>query len=207
MPTSTNPAPADVTVDDRFSDQLEAWLEQDGPKTLGSLTDLIDEKSFAVVALLLLIPSALPIPTGGLTHVLELIAVIVVAQMVLGREELWLPRRFREHELGDTMTGKAIPRILRVVRWFERWARPRLARLLDLRPVKSLLAVFLLVFVAAALLAPPFSGLDTLPSLGVVIVCLGIIFRDAIIVSLGLLVGATGIALVIILGRAAWSLL
>ena len=169
MPTSTNPAPADVTVDDRFSDQLEAWLEQDGPKTLGSLTDLIDEKSFAVVALLLLIPSALPIPTGGLTHVLELIAVIVVAQMVLGREELWLPRRFREHELGDTMTGKAIPRILRVVRWFERWARPRLARLLDLRPVKSLLAVFLLVFVAAALLAPPFSGLDTLPSLGVVI--------------------------------------
>ena len=195
-----------MTVDDRFSDQLEAWLEQDGPKTLGSLTDLIDEKSFAVVALLLLIPSALPIPTGGLTHVLELIAVIVVAQMVLGREELWLPRRFREHELGDTMTGKAIPRVLGVVRWFERWARPRLARLLDVRLVRSLLAVFLLVFVAGALFAPPFSGLDTLPSLGVVIVCLGIIFRDAVIVVSGLLVGALGIALVIVLGTVAWSL-
>jgi hypothetical protein len=72
--------------------------------------------------------------------------------------------------------------------------------------VKSLLGVFLLVFVTAAVLAPPFSGLDTLPSLGVVIVCLGIIFSDAIIVSFGLLVGATGIALVIALGRAAWSL-
>jgi hypothetical protein len=196
-----------MTVDDHFSDQLEGWLEQDGPKTVGSLNDLMDEKSFAVVTLLLLIPSALPIPTGGVTHVFELIAVIVVAQMVLGREELWLPRRFRDHELGETMTGKAIPRILRVVRWFERWARPRFARVIDVRLVKSLLAVFLLVFVAAALVAPPFSGLDTLPSLGVVIVCLGIIFRDAIIVSLGLLIGATGIALVIVLGRAAWSLL
>jgi hypothetical protein len=197
---------ADATVDDRFSAQLDAWLEDDGPKTLGSLTDLMDEKSFAVVALLLLIPSALPIPTGGVTHVLEVIALIVVAEMILGREELWLPRRFREHEVGKTMTGKAIPRVLRVVRWFERWARPRFARTLDRRPVKSLLGVFLLVFVTAAVLAPPFSGLDTLPSLGVVIVCLGIIFSDAIIVSFGLLVGATGIALVIALGRAAWSL-
>jgi hypothetical protein len=199
--------PADVTGDDRFSDELEGWLEQDEPKTVGSLTDLIDEKSFALVLLLLLIPSALPIPTGGVTHVLELIAVIVVAQMALGREELWLPRRFRDHELGETMTGKAIPRVLGVVRWFERWARPRLARLLDVRLVRSLLAVFLFVFVAGALFAPPFSGLDTLPSLGVVIVCLGIIFRDAVIVVSGLLVGAVGIALVIVLGSVAWRLL
>ena len=112
-----------------------------------------------------------------------------------------------EHELGKTMTGKAIPRILSVVRWFERWARPRFPRFLDLRPVKSLLAVFLLVFVVAAFVAPPFSGLDTAPSLGVVIVCLGIIFSDVIIVSLGLLVGASGIALVILLGSVAWRAL
>jgi hypothetical protein len=194
-------------VTDRFSTDLEAWLEQDAPKTVGSLTDVIDEKSFAVVTLLLLIPSALPIPTGGVTHVFELIAVIVVAQMALGREELWLPRRFREHELGKTMTGKAIPRILKVVRWFERWARPRFSRFLDLRPVQSLLAVFLLVFIAAAFVAPPFSGLDTAPSLGVVILCLGIIFGDIIIVSLGLVVGAAGIALVILLGSVAWRML
>jgi hypothetical protein len=196
-----------VSADDRFSHELEGWLEQDGPKTVGSLTDVIDEKSFAVVTLLLLIPSALPLPTGGVTHLFELIAAIVVAQMVLGREELWLPRRFRDHELGKTMTGKAIPRILKVVRWFERWARPRLARVLDLQLVKSLLAVFLLVFVVAAFVAPPFSGLDTAPSLGVVMVCLGIIFGDVIIVSLGLLVGAAGIVLVIVLGEAAWHLL
>jgi hypothetical protein len=205
--TPPNAAPSDADAGDRFSDELESWLEQDAPKTIGSLIDRIDEKSFAVVVLLLLIPSALPIPTGGVTHVLELIAAIVIAQMVLGREELWLPRRFGEHELGETMTGKAIPRILRVIRWFERWARPRFARTLDFRPVKSLVAVFLLVFVAGALFAPPFSGLDTLPSLGVVILCLGIIFSDAIIVVLGLLAGTTGIALVIALGRAAWSLL
>ena len=63
------------------------------------------------------------------------------------------------------------------------------------------------MFIAGAFIAPPFSGLDTLPSLGVVIVCLGIIFGDVIIVSLGMAVGVSGIALVFVLGRAAWSLI
>jgi hypothetical protein len=65
----------------------------------------------------------------------------------------------------------------------------------------------LLVFIVGAFVAPPFSGLDTLPSLGVVIVCLGFVFSDALIVGGGFLVGAGGLALEIALGAALWSLL
>jgi hypothetical protein len=190
-----------------FSARLEAWLEQDEPKTIGALTDLIDEKGFALIIMLLLFPSALPIPTGGVTHVLELIAALVACQMILGRQELWFPRRFREHKLGEAVTGKAVPVIIRRVRWFERWARPRFATLLDTRPARSGLAVLLLLFIAAAFLAPPFSGLDTLPSIGVVIMCLGIIFSDVLIVALGVTAGAVGIGFVVALGSAAWSFL
>ena len=191
----------------RFSARLESWLEQDQPKTIGALTDLIDEKSFALILMLLLFPSAIPIPTGGVTHVLELIAILVALQLVVGRSELWLPRRVREHELGEVVTGKAVPAIIRRVRWFERWARPRLAGLLDRRIARSVLGVFVLLFVVGAFVAPPFSGLDTLPSLGVVIVCLGIIFSDIVIVALGIAAGTAGIALVVALGSATWSLL
>ena len=71
MSTPPNDNP-DATVDDRFSDQLESWLEQDDPKTIGSLTDLIDEKSFAVVALLLacfsLSADAGKVPAGFTDH-------------------------------------------------------------------------------------------------------------------------------------------
>ena len=191
----------------RFSARLESWLEQDQPKTIGALTNLIGEKSFALILMLLLFPSAIPIPTGGVTHVLELIAVLVALQLVMGRNELWLPRRVREHELGKVVTGKAVPAIIRRVRWFERWARPRLAGLLDTRIARSVLGVFVLLFVVGAFVAPPFSGLDTLPSLGVVIVCLGIIFSDVVIVALGIAAGTAGIALVVALGSATWSLL
>jgi hypothetical protein len=206
-PSGTGSKQAEAPSDTRFSARLEAWLEQDEPKTIGALTDLIDEKSFALVLMLLLFPSAIPVPTGGVTHVLELIAVLVTLQIIVGRRELWLPQRIREHELGKTITGKAIPAIVRRVRWFERWARPRLAELLDKRIARTVLGVFLLLFVAGALVAPPFSGLDTLPSLGVVIVCLGLIFSDMLIVALGIAAGTAGIALVVALGSAAWSLL
>ncbi len=79
--------------------------------------------------------------------------------------------------------------------------------MLATKPVVSLLGVVLLLFVLGALLAPPFTGLDTLPSLGVVLVCIGLLLRDALVVAAGLVVGAIGVALTIALGVAAWSLL
>ncbi len=62
--------------------------------------------------------------------------------------------------------------------------------------------VFLAIFSAAAFLAPPFSGLDTLPSLGVVLIALSIIFEDMLLYILGLVVGVVGIGTVIVLGAA-----
>ena len=52
----------------------------------------------------------------------------------------------------------------------------------------------------------PFSGLDTLPALGVVVVSVGVLLEDFAIVSLGLFVGVAGIALEIALGRAVLAL-
>jgi hypothetical protein len=191
---------------DRLSDQLEALLEQDHV-TIGSLTDVLDERSFAVVLMVLMLPSALPIPTGGVTHVLEVFAGLIALQMIVGRHELWIPRRLARKELGATFTGKAAPKLLRFIRWFERHARPRLARLLDRRPVVSVLGVALLVFVIGAFVAPPFSGLDTLPSLGVVVVCLGVVFADGLIVAAGLVIGVVGLVLDVLLAATLWSFL
>jgi hypothetical protein len=126
MAQSTSKQPEERS-DARFSARLESWLKQDESKTIGALTGLLGERRFALVLTVLLFPSAIPIPTGGVTHVLELVAALVALQLIAGRRELWLPRRVREHELGEIATAKALPAIIRFVRWFERWTRPRLA--------------------------------------------------------------------------------
>ena len=71
---------------DSVSTELERWLQSDGEKTLGSLVELFEEKSFAILFVLLLGVPALPLPTGGATHVFEIIAVLLAAQLIAGRD-------------------------------------------------------------------------------------------------------------------------
>jgi hypothetical protein len=64
-----------------------------------------------------------------------------------------------------------------------------------------------LVFVLTltAFVAPPFTGLDTLPSLGVVLLSLGVLLDDSLLALVGVVVGAVGLLLVVILGKLAYS--
>src|SRR6476661_4247549 len=85
---------------EKVSDQIERWLASEGDKTLGGLIDVFQEKSFALVFILLLGVPALPLPTGGASHVFEIIAILVALQLVVGRDKIWLPRRWCRLELG-----------------------------------------------------------------------------------------------------------
>jgi len=191
-----------VTTDRDFSDELEDWLRGDAPKTVGALSEEFGERSFAVTILLLMFLPALPLPTGGLSHVFELIAIIIALQMVLGRSTLWLPKRFAQRELGASMTGKAVPFISRRIRWFERFSHPRLAGLFNQRWFTQLIGLVIVAFTIGAAVAPPFSGLDTLPALGVVVICLAIILEDAVVLAIGSAIGVGGIALIVTIGAA-----
>jgi hypothetical protein len=191
-----------VTTQRDFSDELEDWLQRDAPKTVGALSTEFGDRSFAVTILLLMFLPALPIPTGGLTHVFELISIIIALQMVLGRRTLWLPQRFAQRELGASITGKAVPFISRRIRWFERFSRPRLAGLFDQHWFIRVLGLVIIAFTVGAAVAPPFSGLDTLPALGVVGICLAIILEDIFVLAIGSAIGVGGIALILTIGAA-----
>jgi hypothetical protein len=196
-----------VKPSEQFSGQLEGWLRSDGPKTLGALTDVFAEKSFAVAILLLMVVPALPLPTGGVTHVFEVIAVLLAGQMVLGRRTVWLPERWKRRGLGATSTEKAIPFIVRRIRQVEQFSRPRAARLFEQRWFARLLGLILIVFAVGAAVAPPFSGLDTLPALGAVAVALAIILEDVIVLAIGIVLGTGGVVLIFTVGAALVRLL
>jgi hypothetical protein len=183
-----------------FSDELAAWLESDAPKTIGSLGEVFGENSFAVTVLLLMFVPALPAPTGGITHVFELITVLVGAQMVLGRRTLWLPQRWRRRQLGSLTTAKALPFVIRRIRNVERWSRPRGAILFRHRLTLRAFGLLYIVFALAAFASPPFSGLDTIPSLGAVLLALALILEDGVVLLLGLAIGVAGVAIVFTVG-------
>lgn len=126
---------------EKVSNQIERWLASDEDKTRG-LIDVFREKSFALIFILLLGLPALPLPTGGATHVFELIAMLVALQLVAGRDRIWLPERWRKIELG-TGGGRMrfVEGLMKVIRWIERFSRPRLRFLFDHRASNTVFGV------------------------------------------------------------------
>lgn len=75
-----------------------------------------------------------------------------------------------------------------------------MANTLEKKWFKAQLGLVVLVLTVGAFFAPPFTGLDTLPSLGIVFISIGIILSDIVIIGLGYVTGLVGIGLAVLLG-------
>ncbi len=197
MATQRKPAP------EKVSDQLQRWLDADTTKTLGGLIDAFGEGSFAIIFLVLMAVPALPLPTGGVTHVLEVIVMLLALELIVGRRKVWLPERWRRLELAGAKQQKFIDTLLRRIRALERFSRPRGRWLFGHRLSGSVFGLIVLALALTAFLAPPFSGLDTLPSLGVVVLALGYLLADIALAGAGLAICALGVLSVVFLGSIA----
>jgi hypothetical protein len=186
----------------KVSEQLERWLSGDGEKTVDSLIELFELKSFAMLFVILMGVPALPLPTGGATHVFEVISALLAVQLVAGREEIWLPERWRRLELAGARQQRFLGALMKLIRRLERFSRPSLGAIFHRRLTNIVFGLLVIGGSAAAFFAPPFSGLDTLPALGVVLLSIGVLLEDVRIATVGIMVGATGVAIEVALGRA-----
>ena len=190
--------------DGPVSTELESWLARDGEKTTGSLVELFGPKSFALLFVLLLGLPALPLPTGGATHVFEIIAMLLALELIAGRRAVWLPQRWCRIELAGPRQQKFLRGLLRFIRALERISKPRARFLFGSRLSNAVFGLLVIVCSVGAFLAPPFTGLDTLPALGAVLISLAVLLEDVVIVVLGLAAATAGIILEIVIGTAAY---
>lgn len=191
---------------EKFSFHLEKWLKSKQAKTIDGLLDNFAEKSFAILFLVLMSIPALPLPTGGVTHIFEIIAAVLALELIFGLRRVWLPRKWRDRKLPEAMQTKTLPHLIGMIRKLEKYSRPRLNVFMANFVAVSFIGVIVLIFTIFAFFAPPFSGLDTLPALGVVFISLAIILEDFALLVLGIVLGSIGIGLVITLGTAVFKL-
>jgi hypothetical protein len=182
------------------SEQLEQWLEGDGDKTLGALIATFEEKSFALLFILLMGVPALPLPTGGVTHVFEVVTMLLALQLIAGRDKIWVPSRWRDLTLASGARERFVVKLTSLVRRLERHSKPRLAFLFGHRASGVVYGALVLGGAVAAFLAPPFSGLDTLPAVGVVLLSVAWLMEDAALAIAGVIVSAVGVTVEIALG-------
>ncbi len=179
-----------------FSNKLDLWLKSDSPKTLAAMNDVFAEKSFAISFLLLMSIPSLPIPTGGITHVFEAITILLAIEQIIGLRTIWTPKSLGKREIPISIIKKALPFLIRRIKWFEKYSRPRFSKFLANPLVNSMFGIIILGLALIAITAVPFSGLDTLPSLGIVFISLGLILEDIVGAIVGILIGLAGVAVI-----------
>lgn len=192
--------------EEKFSEQLTKLFNEHKRIPLGQLDELFGERSFAITFILLMMPSALPLPTGGVTNVFEIITALLALELVFGRKSLWIPKRWQKKSIRSPKPGKGMGRIVNFIRFVEKFSRPRGLHITNHTLFPRLAGILIVIFSLSAFIAPPFSGLDTLPGMAVVLMSLGLIFDDLVIVFMGIFTGSLGIALIVSLAGASVAL-
>jgi len=129
--------------------------------------------------------------------------VLLSLQLVVGRDQPWLPDRWLRLRLDGEKQRRFLALLMRMIRRLERLSRRRFRWIFNRRGTNSLYGLATIALSTAAFVAPPFSGLDTLPALGAVVLSLGILLEDVVLVVAGLLIGAAGVLVEVLLGKAA----
>jgi hypothetical protein len=135
--------------------------------------------------------------------VFEALAMLLAFQMIANRDRIWLPRRWRGIDVAGPNQQRLTTALMNAVRGLERRSRPRLTFMFGHRLSNVAFGILVLGGSIAAFLAPPFSGLDTLPALGVVSLSLGVLLEDFVVVIAGVVVGVVGVVLEVALARLA----
>lgn len=183
-----------------FSARLETWINNRSPNTIDRLNKVFAEKSIGIIIFLLMFLAATPLPTGGITHVTAMIALAVAFQLMIGRRTIWMPKSWRRRTIKSLSSKRVITHLLRSLRWLERFTRPRLSGIMHNRFTLMLAGICMSVYTSAVVLAPPFTGLDTLPAMGTCLIALSLVFDDIALLIAGIVAGAIGISLTIGIG-------
>jgi len=166
--------------------KLEDALLRSGEKTsLGTLDDLLKERGFVTLVLILSLPFIQPIPVPGLSILFRLAIFMLGVRIALGRHA-GLPESLRRKELETASLIKMIEAARKIFAKIERLFRRRLSPLI-IPPGQNIAGAALMANgIALALPLPPvilFS--NGLPAMSVFLICLGLLERDGLLVLIG----------------------
>jgi len=164
------------------------------PLTVGELVDKAAEGGFGfLVGILALIA----IPFFGLSTPFGLAIALIGVQMMLGRQQPWLPQRARRRVLEMKMLDRVTTILAKRTRWIARSTRRRWELLLTPR-----LIGLGIVFLSLALALPlPIPGSNLVFLIPLFIYSVGVLERDGVWILIGHVATLVDIALLIVFGK------
>lgn len=172
--------------------------------TLGEIRDRLDERSFGLLILILSIPCLVP-ALYGVPQVIGVPILLLAGQMLIGMKEPWLPNGLLSRRAPQSWLDRMADFAEKRMGWFERLSRPRL-KAFSTGFGERFAALFMIVATITIVLPM----VNTVPSIALALLAVGLIQRDGLFVLGGAVVatvwasGLTAVALGLYYG-ASWA--
>ncbi|MGB7085717.1 MAG: exopolysaccharide biosynthesis protein, partial [Phormidesmis sp.] len=155
---------------------------------LNEILEIAGERTFGFLFVLLALPSALPIPAPGYSVPFGIVMLLLAVQLVIGREQPWLPESFRkrgfERSTIQEFLSKGMPWLQRI----ETVARPRLTPVCTSRTGRMVIGLAIALMSISMMIPIPLT--NTLPAIGIFVTGFGLLDDDGAISLAGLTICA-----------------
>lgn len=168
--------------------------------TLGELSTLLRDRMWGGLLLTFAAINILPLPPGA-TTITGIPLILLTAQMVIGRERPWFPRKLDRRGVTKTELRKLLEKLLPWERRVERLFKPRMTMLTSHRAARAIGLVSLMLSIILWL---PIPLGNHAPAVAMTLFALALIYRDGVLVILGLVATLVSLAIVSFTIGAAW---
>lgn len=156
--------------------EIVSRCEQPGPISVGEFLNLLGDRAFCLAILVFSLPNSLPVPgIPGFSTVTGVPIIFMAAQMVMGRQVIWLPAAVANKSFSRAMLGKLIEKALPSIIWLEKFLRPSWEWLVEGFGER---VVGLFILVLALILSLPIPGGNFLPGVSMSLLCLCMLEKD-----------------------------
>lgn len=183
--------------------QLVAQLveEHSGERlALSDLSALLRDRMWGGLLLTFAAVNILPLPPGT-TMITGIPLILLTAQMVIGRDRPWFPRKLDRRGVTKTELRRLLEKLLPWERRVERLFKPRMTMLTNHRAAR---AIGLVSLILSIILWLPIPLGNHAPAVAMTLFALALIYRDGVLVILGLVATLVSLAIVSFTVGAAW---
>jgi hypothetical protein len=171
--------------------------------TVQEIVTGLKEMGFGLLLMVFAAPTTLPFSPPGFTAVIATPLAFLAVQLILGFKTPWVPSWLGKKRIKLSSLSSVVRRIAPWLKKLEWFSKPRL--LFISSPVGERF-VGLACLLCALSVALPIPFTNTVPSIGIFLMALGLLERDGLVIMGGMAVGAAGITItstIILLGREA----
>jgi hypothetical protein len=179
-----------------FIGMVAGLAEASGPDglTLREIRDRLDERAFGLMILILAIPCLVP-ALYGVPQIVGIPILLLAGQMLVGREEPWLPEAVLKRTVSKAMLDRMADFAVKRMGWFERLSRPRLT--LFTRGIAEQAAAAFMILATITIVLPM---TNTVPSVALTLLSVGLIQRDGLFVAAGAAVATGWVTALLVVG-------